>query len=53
MELDPEFHPDHGVTPSPDEQKRRTARRLARLHHHKMLPGDASQIPYRHKVRWN
>ena len=50
MEMDPEFHPDHGVTPSADEQKRITARRLARLHHHKLLPGDISKIKYRNKV---
>lgn len=50
MENDPEFHPCNGVTQSPDEQKRRAARRLARLHHQKFLPGDMSEVKYGVKV---
>ncbi|OXU18462.1 hypothetical protein TSAR_010776 [Trichomalopsis sarcophagae] len=50
MEADPEFHPTNGVTPSADEQKRRAARQLARLHHQKLLPGNISQLNYRIKT---
>lgn len=55
MELDPEFHPNNGVTPSADEQKRRAARQLARLHHLKFIPANISQLGYGIKVitRWN
>ena len=50
MESDPEFHPYHGITPSADEQKRRAARQLARLHHQKLLPKNIDQESYRIKV---
>ena len=50
MEMDPEFHPDHGVTPSADEQKRRVARKLARFHHQNLLPDNINQLKYRQKV---
>ncbi|XP_011503376.1 PREDICTED: peroxisomal acyl-coenzyme A oxidase 3 [Ceratosolen solmsi marchali] len=50
MEADPEFHPSHGVTLSADEQKRRSARQLARLHHQKLLPGIISQLNYSTKT---
>lgn len=50
MENDPEFHPCNGVTPSPDEQKRRAARQLARLRHQQFLPFDMSQTKYSVKV---
>ncbi|XP_058806561.1 peroxisomal acyl-coenzyme A oxidase 3 [Phymastichus coffea] len=46
MELDPEFHPRLDVTPSADEQKRRAARRLARLHHQKFVPSNVTQLSY-------
>lgn len=50
MESDPEFHPYHGVTPSADEQKRRAAIQLARLHHQKLLPKNIDQLGYGTKV---
>lgn len=51
MEADPEFHPaSNGVTLSADEQKRRAARQLARLHHQKLLPGNINQMSYIVKV---
>lgn len=46
MESDPEFHPYHGVTLSADEQKRRSAIQLARLHHLKLLPKNIEQMSY-------
>ncbi|XP_033226187.1 peroxisomal acyl-coenzyme A oxidase 3-like [Belonocnema kinseyi] len=50
MESDPEFHPCRGSTPSADEQKRRAARQLARLHHTKLLPKNIGQESYRIKT---
>lgn len=50
MESDPEFHPYHGVTLSADEQKRRSAIQLARLHHLKLLPKNIEQMSYGTKV---
>ncbi|KAJ8679842.1 hypothetical protein QAD02_015629 [Eretmocerus hayati] len=50
MEADPEFHPSNESTPSADEQKRRSARQLARLHHQKLLLGNVNQLSYREKI---
>ncbi|XP_023247307.1 peroxisomal acyl-coenzyme A oxidase 3 isoform X2 [Copidosoma floridanum] len=52
MEADPEYHPPNGVALSADEQKRRAARQLARLHHQKLLLGDLSKLNYRTKTEF-
>ncbi|CAB0036875.1 unnamed protein product [Trichogramma brassicae] len=46
MEADPEFHPPNGITKSADEQKRRAARQLARLHHQVFLPDNIINLNY-------
>ena len=53
MEADPEFHPPNGVCKSADEQKRRAARQLARMHHQVFLPDNVTNLSYSIKVILN
>ena len=53
MEADPEFHPPNGVCKSADEQKRRAARQLARMHHQVFLPDNIINLSYSIKVILN